>query len=159
MKTFKDFQDEAGKMSLDQKLDVLQLSLNRIGGRFGVHIQLSKHFNTRIHVRNYSDVDSIKVMFEKLLDKHLDLVKQMAQNEEEAVVRDAAHQINIPIVVKPNGKFIQIIAKTILQKKDFKTHSPLVNILQKESKNDEISIILIDDFYDDFVSFLHNSFN
>ena len=71
-------------------------------------------------------------MFKKLYRKHGKPLSKI-DNDFDAVVKDFNNDINIPFAIDVTQDGIDMYAKTIMRKKDFKTSTP-VYPLQEEAK-------------------------
>jgi hypothetical protein len=103
--------------------------VDRMFEKFKIDFEFTKHFGDRMN----DDRNSPKIKLKELAD----LIKKIyAKNGNplkgkagaELVVKDLQSDLNMPIVVKYDEKNdeIDIVAKTIMRKKNFSTPNPVV---------------------------------
>ena len=89
-------------------------------------IEFGKHFFDRLNdKRNGKEISVAELTgFFKRLSKYKKKFKEFLEKYQQLVVKDKRHNINIPFMTQTN----QIIAKTIMRKKDFKTSNKVITI-------------------------------
>jgi len=94
-------------------------------------IEFGNHFFERLNdKRNGKDISVAELTgFFKRLAKHKKQFKEFLEKYQQLVVKDKRHDINIPFMTQSN----QIIAKTIMRKKDFKTPNKVITIESTDS--------------------------
>lgn len=113
------------KISQSQ-IDNLEIRLDKIWDSLGMDIEFTKHFVDRVnHERNKPEIsiDEIESIFIKAFSKYGKKLKNMKHGDVEAVLNDISNNLNIPFVLKWNRikKELELVNKTIMRKKDFKT--------------------------------------
>jgi len=117
-------QEEISKKQLDE----LEKFADKLLGKFDIDIEFTKHFFDRVNDdRNTPDIKiaELQKFFKKIHKAKGNKIKTV--NDLQAVLKDVTTQINIPAVIKrkPLGDF-EVVMKTIMRKKDFKSTSPSV---------------------------------
>ena len=103
--------------------------------KLGIDIEFTKHFLDRANdERNKKPISVAELigMFKKLYRKHGKPLSKI-DNDFDAVVKDFNNDINIPFAIDVTQDGIDMYAKTIMRKKDFKTSTPVYQ-LQEEAK-------------------------
>ena len=118
----------AVKEDVSQKqLDDLEKFADRLLDKFDIDIEFTRHFADRMNDARNKPAITIPEM-QRLFKK---IAKEKGQNikkhgNAEAVLKDMQSDLNLPVVVNyKNGEF-EVVNKTIMRKKDFKTTSPVV---------------------------------
>jgi len=114
--------------------DVTQGQLNdlekfgdRLLKKFNIDIEFTRHFADRMNDKRNNPsikVTELQRLFKKIAkNKGKDVKKH---GDAEAVLKDLQSDLNLPVVVNyKNGEF-EVVNKTIMRKKGFKTSSPVV---------------------------------
>lgn len=123
MKSFRTVCEEVSQ----QQLKDLEKFGDRLLAKYDIDIEFTRHFADRMNdARNKPaiKVAEIQRLFKKIAkNKGKDIKKY---GNDEAVLKDMQSDLNLPIVVKyKNGEF-EVVNKTVMRKKDFKTTSPVV---------------------------------
>lgn len=115
MKAFEDFVDKMFK-------------------KYNIDFDFTKHFRERISDKrnnpciNLKEIaDTIKKIYNKYAHGEKSLSKYI---DAEAVIKDMQNDLNMPIAVEYNRKSdqIEVVAKTIMRKKNFRSSSPEIKI-------------------------------
>jgi hypothetical protein len=109
-----------------KQLDDVEKFADNQWGKLGIDIKFTKHFIERVNdERNGKDITSAELirLFKKEYEKYGKNVNSM-NADDEAVFKDLLTNVNLPFVLKDDGKEKTIVAKTIMRKADFKTHTP-----------------------------------
>jgi len=134
------FKGKLDMMSAAQ-LRTVQNTVNNLWNKMNINISLPpSHFLDRINNdRNvwgkYGMVEPEELikLFAKVYKKYgFDLTK--INDEVEVLFTDLASSLNIPVIVKPKkkGHGLDIIAKTIMRKKNFKSNDPVAVVENKQ---------------------------
>lgn len=116
-----------------QELRSLESQLDTLFGRLFVDVELTgRHFLDRINDdRNYPYINicELKEIFKKFFMEHQKFLRN-AKDGFEGVITDINTNINMPFIIKydPRNKEFDLIMKTIMRKKDFKTSSPTLKV-------------------------------
>ena len=113
---------------VDQKqLNDLEKFGDRLLKKFNIDIEFTRHFADRMNDTRNSPaikVTELQRLFKKIAKNKGKGIKQ--HGDAEAVLKDMQSDLNLPVVVNyKNGEF-EMVNKTIMRKKNFKTTSPVV---------------------------------
>ena len=97
---------------------------DRIFAKVGIDVEFTRHFIDRVNdERNKKQISPAELvrLFNKTYQKHGKTIARLGPDAQ-AVINDMQTDINMPFVLKldRNG-MLELIAKTIMRKKDFKT--------------------------------------
>jgi hypothetical protein len=133
-KAFKDMYEEV----TPRQIQDLEKFGDRLLKKFDIDIEFTRHFADRMNdSRNKPEikVTEIQKLFKKIAKEKGQNIKK--HGDAEAVLKDMQTDLNLPVVVNyKNGEF-EVVNKTIMRKKDFKTTSPVVKY---ESVNEEMEL-------------------
>lgn len=100
---------------------------DRLLNKFDIDIEFTRHFADRMNDRRNDPaikVAELQKLFKKIARNKGEKIKSMKNAE--AVLKDIQTDLNLPIVVNyKNGEF-EVINKTIMRKKDFKTRNKTI---------------------------------
>tara|TARA_Y100001937_G_C7013634_1_gene282133 strand:- start:15 stop:392 length:378 start_codon:yes stop_codon:yes gene_type:complete len=105
-------------------LDQVEKYADRIFAKLGIDVEFTKHFLQRANdERNNRPITTAELirLFKQEYKKHGQKISNLSPGAE-AVMKDMDTDINVPfkIVLNTNGE-LDLVAKTILRKSDFKT--------------------------------------
>lgn len=105
-------------------LDQVEKYADRIFAKLGIDVEFTKHFLQRANdERNNRPITTAELirLFKQEYKKHGQKISNLSPGAE-AVMKDMGTDINVPfkIVLNTNGE-LDLVAKTILRKSDFKT--------------------------------------
>ena len=107
-------------------LDAIEKYADKIFAKVGIDIEFTRHFLDRVNdERNQRQITTAELtrLFKQTYAKHGKKIPQMGPDAE-AVIKDMKTDINMPFVLNyRNGEF-ELVAKTIMRKKNFKTPNP-----------------------------------
>ena len=108
-------------------LKEVEIFADKLFAELGIDIAFTNHFYERLnHPRNGKPITNseLKEMFKDVFLKIGDNLSEMKINTE-AVINDVSSNINIPFVLVYDSRNneVDLVSKTILRKKDFKTYS------------------------------------
>ena len=111
-----------------QQLKDLEKFGDRLLQKFDIDVEFTKHFGDRMSDdRNKPciKIAELQSLFKKIAKDRGSKIKQHADRE--AVLKDIQSDLNLPFVAKPTkGGEIELVMKTIMRKKDFKSPDPEV---------------------------------
>ena len=111
-----------------KELNDLEKFADRLLNKFDVDIEFTRHFKDRMNdARNKPaiTVAELENLFKKMADNKGRKIKKHANSE--AILKDIQSDLNLPIVVNwKNGEF-EVINKTIMRKKGFKSPDPVLS--------------------------------
>ena len=108
-----------------QQLDALESVLDKVFAKLGIDVEFTRHFLDRVNDERNVGPISIKelgMLFKKEFIKWGKPIAQMGPDAQ-AVMKDLETDINIPFVLQWNDRKgeLELIAKTVMRKKNFKT--------------------------------------
>jgi len=145
MKTFKQFEQSysgvpfgtyhpiadlnaaAGDAELTKKdLDAVEKYADRLYASSGIDVEFTRHFLDRVNdARNMKQITVAELirMFKQSYKKYGKKIAQLGPDAE-AVLNDMQTDINMPFVLKWDGKELDLVAKTVMRKPNFATSNP-----------------------------------
>lgn len=130
---FKDMYEEVSQRQLND----LEKFADRLLAKFDVDIEFTRHFADRMNDKRNDPpitVAELQRVFKKIAKRK---AKNIRQNpDSEAVIKDLQTDLNLPVVINydRNKDEFEVINKTIMRKKDFKTTSKTITTEQTEGK-------------------------
>lgn len=111
------------------EITALEKFADRILKKFDIDVKFTRHFGDRVNdARNNPDItmDELRAFFNKIAKNQGNKVK--ALKGKEAVLKDMQADLNLPVIIKYNANKneFQLVHKTIMRKKGFKTSNPVV---------------------------------
>ena len=145
MKTFKQFEQSysgtpfgtyhpiadlnaaVGDAELTKKdLDAVEKYEERLYDSSGIDVEFTRHFLDRVNdARNKKQITVAELirMFKQSYKKYGKKIAQLGPDAE-AVLNDMQTDINMPFVLKWDGKELDLVAKTVMRKPNFATSNP-----------------------------------
>jgi hypothetical protein len=105
------------------QLDALEKAADRVFAKLGIDIEFTRHFIDRVNDernRKQITIRELGALLAKEYTRWGNTIAKMPVSAE-AVMKDLGSAINMPFVIDKNGNGKDLIAKTIMRKKDFKT--------------------------------------
>ena len=124
------------------QLDALEAYADKLFAKLGIDIEFTRHFLDRANdKRNIKPISipELMGMFKRLHKKHGKPLSKV-DNDFDAVVKDFNSNINIPFAINVTPNDIDLVAKTVMRKKDFKTSTPVISLNENASYSKEINI-------------------
>ena len=122
-KQFKDMYEEVSQKELND----LEKFADRLLNKFDVDIEFTKHFADRMNDKRNKPaitIAELQRLFKKMAANKGKKIKKHGNSE--AILKDMQSDLNLPIVVNwKNGEF-EVVNKTIMRKKAFKSPDPEV---------------------------------
>jgi hypothetical protein len=125
------------------QLDSIEQYADNLFAKLGIDIEFTKHFLERVNdERNKKPITTAELigMFKRLHKKHGKPLSRI-DNDFDAVVKDFNNNINIPFAINVTPNDIDLVAKTVMRKKDFKTSTPVIAL------NEELTQEIPEFFY------------
>ena len=140
--------NEEDKEITQKSLDKLEAYADKLFKAVGIDIEFTTHFLQRVNdKRNKKQINMIELMrlFRKTRKIHGKKIVKLGA-EAEAVIKDMITDINMPFVLKWDSKSqeLDLIAKTIMRKKDFKTSNIKLTLEEKAVKQVSAGVCLTD---------------
>ena len=115
-----------------QQLADVEIYADRLWNKLGIDVEFTRHFVERMNAeRNGKPISAAELvrLFKREAERYGKDVKGL-DDRDEAVFIDLSTDVNLPFVIKDtdgDGKK-ELFAKTIMRKKDFKSHDPLYKV-------------------------------
>ena len=125
------------------QLDSIEKYADSLFNKLGIDIEFTKHFLDRVNdERNIKpiSVPELVGMFKRLHRKHGKPLSKV-DDDFNAVVKDFNNNINIPFAINVTDDDIEMYAKTVMRKKDFKTSTPVIALNENASYTKDINLI------------------
>jgi hypothetical protein len=109
--------------TLEKTLDALFKSLN-------IDIEFTKHFLDRVNDnRNKPNIKfaELQAMFRKTYARYADKLKSLPDGAQR-VLHDLQTDINVPFVIDINKRGMDLISKTVMRKKNFKSSNQKLKV-------------------------------
>lgn len=109
-------------------LDTLEKHLDRLFAAVGIDVEFTRHFLDRVNDRRNKQPITLKelaILFKDAYNKYGKRIAQMGPDAE-AVIKDMRSDVNVPFALDwdSNKQELDLIAKTVMRKKDFRTSNP-----------------------------------
>jgi len=124
------------------QLDAIEVYADKLFAKLGIDIEFTKHFLDRLNdKRNIKpiSVPELTGMFKRLHRKHGKPLSKV-DDDFDAVVKDFNNNINIPFAINVTPNDIDLVAKTVMRKKDFKTSTPVIALNENATYSKNISV-------------------
>ena len=107
------------------QLDALEKALDKVFAQVGIDVEFTRHFLDRVNdERNVRQItiQELAILFKKEFQKYAKPIAQLGPDAQ-AVLKDLSSDINVPfaLVRDSANQELDLIAKTVRRKKDFKT--------------------------------------
>tara|TARA_B110000046_G_scaffold3077_2_gene3317 strand:+ start:944 stop:5005 length:4062 start_codon:yes stop_codon:yes gene_type:complete len=105
------------------ELNALERVIDNVFSRIGIDVEFTRHFIDRANDDRNGEPITIQELGRLFAKEYKRWGKPIAQlgPDAEAVMKDLESDINIPFALRWNGKELEMIAKTVMRKKNFKT--------------------------------------
>ena len=119
--------EDVSKSDLDQ----VEKYADKLFAAVGIDVEFTRHFLDRVNdERNKKPINTAELirLFRLTYKKHGKKIPKMGPDAQ-AVVRDMETDINMPFVLNVDRSgMLDLVAKTVMRKKDFKTSNPKLNV-------------------------------
>jgi hypothetical protein len=121
MKTFKQFISENTLTKKD--LDTVEKFADRLYQSLGVDVEFTRHFKDRVNDERNKRQITVSELIRMFKQSHKQHGKKIANLGDSAqrVLNDTKTDINMPFIMKWDGREFDLIAKTVMRKKNFHT--------------------------------------
>ena len=112
------------KLSM-KDLDDVERNIDKVFADIGIDVEFTKHFIDRVNdERNGKDItkQELEDLFIKAKQKYGNKIHDMKPSHE-AVLTDVGTWVNLPFVINKVGKDLELVAKTVMRKKNFQTRT------------------------------------
>lgn len=120
-------------------VDGLEKFADRILAKYGIDVEFTRHFVDRLNdPRNKPEIKVAELQrFFKKIQKNKG--KNIRQNPDvEVVLKDLASDINLPVVINYKDGEFEVVNKTVMRKKDFKTPDKVIKYEEVEETVEEV---------------------
>lgn len=121
METFKLYMEKLSRRDLDD----VERNIDKVFADLGIDVEFTRHFIDRVNdERNGKDItkDELEDLFLKTKQKYGQKIHSMKASHE-AVLTDLGTWINLPFVLNKVGNELELVAKTVMRKKNFQTRT------------------------------------
>ena len=119
--------EDVSKSDLDQ----VEKYADKLFAAVGIDVEFTRHFLDRVNdERNKKPINTAELirLFRLTYKKHGKKIPKMGPDAQ-AVIRDMETDINMPFVLNVDKSgMLDLVAKTVMRKKDFKTPNPKLNV-------------------------------
>ena len=133
MKSFKEFviSEKAAPVTKAQ-LDMLEKELDKLFAKIDLDVEFTRHFIDRVNdERNKKQItiEELAILFAKIFKNYQNDLRR-AKVDWQAVMTDIGNDINVPFVISWNKRTneLELVAKTTMRKKNFKTSNPRLTV-------------------------------
>jgi len=112
------------------ELNQVEKYLDKIWGSVGIDIEFTRHFMDRVNdARNGKPINPAELIkiYRQIYKKYGKPISQIPDGVN-ILLKDMGTDINVPVVLRWNGKELEMIAKTIMRKKNFKSSTKKYSI-------------------------------
>ena len=118
-------------------LDQIEKYADKLFGAVGIDVEFTRHFMDRVNdARNKTPITTSELvrLFKQSYKKFGKKIARLGPDAE-AVINDMKTNINMPFVLDLKGGELELIAKTVMRKKDFKTSGPKLAFEELSERN------------------------
>ena len=105
------------------ELNQVEKYLDKVWAKVGIDVEFTRHFMDRVNdarnVKPISPAELIKI-YRQIYKKYGKPISKLDSGVN-ILLKDMSTDINVPVVLRWNGKELEMIAKTIMRKKNFKS--------------------------------------
>ena len=118
-------------------LDQIEKYADKLFGVVGIDVEFTRHFMDRVNdARNKAPITTSELvrLFKQSFKKYGKKIAKLGPDAE-AVINDMKTNINMPFVLDLKGGKLELIAKTVMRKKDFRTSGPKLAFEELSERN------------------------
>ena len=107
------------------QLNQVEKHLDKIWAKVGIDVEFTRHFHDRVNdARNKKPINTAELIriYREIYKKYGKPISKLSRGTE-ILLKDMSTDINVPVVLKWDGKEIDMIAKTVMRKKNFKSRT------------------------------------
>ena len=112
------------------QLNQVEKYLDKLWAKVGIDVEFTRHFMDRVNdARNgkpISPAELIKI-YREIYKKYGKTISQLKSGAE-ILLKDMETDINVPVVLQWDGKEFDMISKTVMRKKNFKSSTKKYSI-------------------------------
>ena len=120
-------------MITQSDLNQVEKFADRLFAKVGIDVEFTRHFMDRVNdARNKKDITPSELtrLFKQSYSKYGKRIAQRLVLMLKPVINDMKTNINMPFVLNLKGNELELVAKTVMRKKDFKTSGPKLSFEQ-----------------------------
>ena len=137
--------NEFDKQVTQADIDQLEVFADKIFSKVGIDVNFTRHFLDRVNDERNGKPISMSELTRLFKQEQKRWGKKIAQlgPDEEAVMKDLQTDINLPFALRWDDKNneLDLIAKTVMRKKNFKTPNPEFPVESKKSVNEDFGSV------------------
>lgn len=122
------------------ELDAIEKYADKLFAKVGIDVEFTRHFLDRVNdERNRKQITQSELirLFKQAHKKHGKAIAKLG-NDAQAVLNDIKTNINMPFVLVWNGKELEMVAKTVMRKKNFGTSNQKLQVESYGIGTDEL---------------------
>ena len=107
------------------QLNQVETHLDKIWAKVGIDVEFTRHFHDRVNdARNGKPINTAELLriYKQVYKKYGKTISKLS-NGVEVLLKDMSTDINVPVVLKWDGKEFDMRAKTVMRKKNFKSRT------------------------------------
>ena len=107
------------------QLNQVEKHLDKIWAKVGIDVEFTRHFHDRVNdERNKKPISTAELIriYREIYKKYGKPISNLSSGVE-ILLKDMSTDINVPVVLKWDGKELDMIAKTVMRKKNFKSRT------------------------------------
>ena len=107
------------------QLDVVEKHLDKIWAKVGIDVEFTRHFHDRVNdARNGKPINTAELLriYKQIYKRYGKPISKLNKGTE-ILLKDMSTDINVPVVLRWNGRELEMIAKTVMRKKNFKSRT------------------------------------
>ena len=107
------------------QLNQVEKHLDKIWAKVGIDVEFTRHFHDRVNdERNKKPISPAELIriYREIYKKYGKPISKLSSGVE-ILLKDMSTDINVPVVLKWDGKELDMIAKTVMRKKNFKSRT------------------------------------
>ena len=112
------------------QLNQVETHLDKIWAKVGIDVEFTRHFHDRVNdARNGKPINTAELLriYKQIYKRYGKPISQLSKGTE-ILLKDMSTDINVPVVWRWNGRELEMIAKTVMRKKNFKTRTKKYSI-------------------------------
>jgi|TARA_B110000858_G_scaffold152983_1_gene174353 hypothetical protein len=125
------------------QLNALERVIDKVFGRVGIDVAFTRHFIDRANDSRNGEPISIQELGKLFAKEYKQWGQPIADMgpDAQAVMKDLESDVNIPFVleINPRTKMLDLVAKSVMRKKDFKTNNKVFPVENTTSLGSKIN--------------------
>ena len=107
------------------QLNQVEKHLDKIWAKVGIDVEFTRHFHDRVNdARNGKPINTAELLriYKQIYKRYGKPISKLSKGTE-ILLKDMSTDINVPVVLRWNGRELEMIAKTVMRKKNFKSRT------------------------------------